>query len=255
MVQEFDRLDPRPSGFGDCANCAYLRSGSAAICFTCASRATEPLPAARCEFCSQELKRRGADCQNIICRWDPSERWYGRVRAIARDAGPMNRVIRRYKYEHAKAWAQILGRVLLGHLDRHEPEFGDYDLIIPAPAYTGTESDRSWDHIDLIVQRAMTEDSYGWPFRRDPALIVKTTRTDKMSGKAWPTRKRIATEQLRAALRVPDPAAVSGRSVLVIDDVFTTGHDMLEIARALRLAGAAAVDGLVLARAQWRSRV
>ena len=54
---------------------------------------------------------------------------------------------------------------------------------------------------------------------------------------------------------MPDRAAVSRRRILVIDDVFTTGHDMLEIARPLRLAGAAAVDGLVLARAQWRSNV
>ena len=167
----------------------------------------------------------------------------------------MHRVIRRYKYDNALAWAQILARVFLGYLGKHEPEFRHYDLIIPTPTHTGPGSHRAWDHIDLIVRRAMTEDSYGWPFRRSPALIVKAAPTEKMSGKAWAARSRIATGELRAALCVPDRSAVSGRSVLVIDDVFTTGHDMLEIARALRLAGAAAVDGLVLARAQWRNRV
>ena len=194
-------------------------------------------------------------CDNPICNWDLKSRWYGRVRAIARDADPMRRVIRRYKYDDERAWAPILGRVLLGHLDRHEPEFRDYDLMVPSPAYTGDGSHRSWDHVDLIVRQAMIEDSYGWPFRRDPALVVKTAPTETMSRKGWRRRNQIATGPLRAALRVQDRAAVTGRRVLVIDDVFTTGHDMLEIARALRLAGAAAVDGLVLARAQWQNKV
>ena len=76
-----------------------------------------------------------------------------------------------------------------------------------------------------------------------------------MTTKGWSTRQSIAIEQLGPALQVPNHSVVSGQRILVIDDVFTTGHDMLEIARALRLAGAAAVDGLVLARAQWRQRV
>ncbi len=167
----------------------------------------------------------------------------------------MKSVIRQYKYGNADAWAQILGRVILGHLGRNEPDFRQYDAIVPAPAHTGPGSHRRWDHIDLIVRRAIIEDSYGWPFCREPALIVKNAPTETMSRKGWTTRHQIATTELRAALHVPDRAAVSRRRILVIDDVFTTGHDMLEIARALRLAGAAAVDGLVMARAQWRSNV
>ena len=69
--------------------------------------------------------------------------WYGRVRAVAPDSGPMNQVIRRYKYGVRKAWAQILGRVLLGYLDEHAEEFNEYDMIIPMPAYTGPGAHRS----------------------------------------------------------------------------------------------------------------
>ena len=174
---------------------------------------------------------------------------------VVPDAGPMNQVIRRYKYGSKKAWAQILGRVLLGYLDEHTEEFTEYDMIVPMPAYTGPGAHRTWAHIDLIVEHAATEDSFGWPFRRDPAVIVKTADTETMTKKGWSARDAIAVNQLRPALQVPDQSVVSGQKILVIDDVFTTGHDMLEIARALRRAGAAAVDGLVLARAQWRQRV
>ena len=167
----------------------------------------------------------------------------------------MRRVIRRYKYAEKTAWAPILARVILGYLEENAEESRDYDALIPMPAFTGPSAHRSWRHIDRIVHHAEIENPGGWPFRRDRQLIVKTAATDTMSGKGWKRRHDIASEQLRPALQVPDPAAVSEQRVLVIDDVFTTGHDMLEVARALRLSGAVAVDGLVLARAQWRQRV
>ena len=255
MPLRFDSLSPQPPGFGQCQRCAYRRSGSVEICFTCASRYTDLPPPARCALCSHPLETRDARCGNPICNWEPVDRWYGRVRAIALDSGPMHRVIRRYKYEEKTAWARILARVILGYLEEHAEEFRNYDALIPMPAFTGHGAHRSWSHIDHIVQHTDIEDPHGWPFRPDRALIVKTAETETMSGKIWQRRHDIASKQLRAALQIPDPATVSGQRVLVIDDVFTTGHDMLEVARALRLAGAAAVDGLVLARAQWRQRV
>ena len=50
------------------------------------------------------------------------------------------------------------------------------------------------------------------------------------------------------AFKVPDPARVAGRRVLLVDDVFTTGATVESCARALKRAGAARVHVLVLAR-------
>ncbi len=200
MPRRFDRLDPKPPGFGRCGTCAYRRSGSTAICFTCVLEHTEPNPPAQCDFCGQALQGPNARCLNVICDWDSEERWFGRVRAIAPHSGAMQRVIRWYKYDERKAWGQILGRVLLGYLDERADEFNEYDMIIPMPAYTGPGAHRTWAHIDLIVEHASTEDSFGWPFRRDSAVVVKTADTDTMTKKGWSTRHTIAVAQLRPAL-------------------------------------------------------
>jgi predicted amidophosphoribosyltransferase len=50
------------------------------------------------------------------------------------------------------------------------------------------------------------------------------------------------------AFKVPDPARVAGRRVLLVDDVLTTGATVEACARALKRAGAKRVHVLALAR-------
>ena len=53
---------------------------------------------------------------------------------------------------------------------------------------------------------------------------------------------------VKGAFMVPDPAAVKGKAVLMVDDVYTTGATVKECARALRRAGVGKVEVLTVAR-------
>ncbi len=56
-------------------------------------------------------------------------------------------------------------------------------------------------------------------------------------------------KNVRNAFKVKDAALVQNKSILLLDDVYTTGATMNECARVLKKAGALRVDGFVIARA------
>jgi predicted amidophosphoribosyltransferase len=246
---------PQPAGFGACGGCPYRDVGSAAICYWCASQTMEPLAPLHCDVCGQTLAP-AEQCRNYWCRRSIDERYFLKIRAIAMRTGILEAAINAYKFsDDQQGWASIFGRVLVGYLDQHASAFGIFDLIVATPAYTGPGARRSWDHVRLILERAAIEATPGrWPFDlATPPAIVKTADTPSMAKSAGAGERRsIAAGPLRAALSVPDPSRVRGRLVLVVDDIFTDGTTLTEVARALRLAGAAPVGGLVLARQPWR---
>lgn len=248
---DLNRLDPKPLGFGRCADCAYRDVGSADICFACASQGMDPLDAKRCMTCDQTLPDSGV-CSNYWCRRPAEERFFEWIWAIAKRSGDLKRAIDSYKYSDRKGWAKIFARVLVGYLNEDPGAFKDFDLIIGSPTFTGAGSRRTWDHIGLILRFAADEAGARWPVDvRDPPTLVKTADTESLVGKRLVERRQIAETELRPALAVPRTRRVSGKAILVFDDVFTDGSTMRELARILKNAGATTVAGIVLARQPW----
>ena len=237
----------QPLGFGNCRRCPFLQSGSVELCYGCASKELESLPKPKCNVCDQGLPASGV-CANRWCNRD--DRHFDYIYAISMHSGRLKSAIADYKYNGQKMWAAIFGRVLVGYLNAHEEWFTGFDLIIPSPTFVGGR--RTWDHIDEIVRRAAIEDGGRWPFERT-GVIVKTADTETLVKKSLSERRRLCEEQLRTVLRVPKPPRVAGRDVLVIDDVFTDGSTLREVARALKIAGAGHVAQVTLARAPWQA--
>ncbi|MFE4514732.1 ComF family protein [Kitasatospora sp. NPDC056783] len=161
----------------------------------------------------------------------------------------MKQTLPRLKYEGMLGWAMIYGRLIVGWLDTHAAEVEDVDVIIGNP----TAPDRRPQHVEAIMRAASDANRTGrWPFADpDKPVLVKTSTTtaSAATGAFWQT-KWAAAEAHAKALEVCSP--VTGLTVLLVDDVFTTGAQMTTVARLLRQFGAREVRGLVLARAPWR---
>lgn len=212
-----------------------------------AARGTAP----GCAVCGRALAEGGGRCRNPLCA--SASRWFGWNLAIAERSGPVAAALDAYKYRGASSWAAPFGCMLARFLTERRL-LESFDLVLGSPTFVG-EGGRARDHIRAILLAARASLPADHAERldlTDPPAVVKIGPTPHLAGRGSAARRRITEELLRPVLRVPDPGRTRRRRVLVVDDVFTDGRTLDEVARALRLRGGARqVCGVSLLRQPW----
>jgi len=168
------------------------------------------------------------------------------VFALGAYQGALRRAIVAYKYGGDRRWAGVFARLLLGFLEGHPCWFEEVTVLCPVPSYTGPGARRDWAPVETFCAQLRLQAGGLWPVE---SLVAKQAETPPLAGKPGPVRRGILA---RPALAVPDPRAVEGSKVLLVDDVCSSGGTLLAVSRVLRGAGALEVCALVLARAPWR---
>jgi ComF family protein len=142
----------------------------------------------------------------------------------------LREIIHHLKYADRVSLAGPLGDILKECRER-EPFTGD--LVIPVPLHRSRERKRGFNQAGLIAERL------GMPIAAK--LLRRRKNTPSQTGLTRSERKR----NLAGAFEVR--GEVSG-TVIVVDDVYTTGSTLNEIARTLKRAGAQRVEVLTVAR-------
>lgn len=161
--------------------------------------------------------------------------------ASTRQVAPLNRVLHEYKYQRdvslAPTLASLLSQRLPFTLDR-------YDRIVPVPLHPERLRWRGFNQAMLLARRLGTTASR----RLDPFVLQRQRATTPQVGLDHDARQR----NVAGAFTVRGKHELRGQSVLLIDDVYTTGATVNECARVLRRAGVEYVDVLVVAQALLR---
>ena len=197
-----------------CTVCAgSFRVAGGIRCSTCWS----PGPADPCTHCEQ---------------WPPALR---SLRAAYIFEGQLRSAVLALKYRSIRAVAEPLveGVDTSGFAT-------DLDLITAVPMRGRRQRRRGYNQAIVLGQRVARR--IGVPF--DSQALRRVRGAPPQAEQAdLPARRRNVVGAFRA-----HPQRVSGRRVLVVDDVTTTGATLDACARALLDAGALSVDGWALAR-------
>jgi competence protein ComFC len=142
-------------------------------------------------------------------------------------------VVKALKFGRARAGAGPLGRLIA---EQHRTL--GFDLIVPVPSASSRQRQRGYNPAELIA--GAVSDRLG------VSVLTALGRTGQSRQVGARRRERI--EQLAGAFYVRPPREIEGRSILLVDDVLTTGATLTECAKVLRTAGARSVEGAVVAR-------
>lgn len=192
-----------------------------------------------CRRCGAPAEERRKTC--IYCRG--KEHHLSKVRAFGVYAPPLSEMVHLLKYERKTHLSDRLG-IFMANLYCADPELCSSSAIIPVPLHPVRMRERGYNQSFLLARKVAAVSHTA--LLADAVVRKKATRSQT----ALKHDQRIAN--LKNAFHVQDTLRIEGKTVTVIDDVFTSGTTLGEMAKTLLDAGAERVFGLVLARALSR---
>ncbi|SRR6266568_3979600 len=206
-------------------DCLVCGTEGRLLCAACAAQL--PMAVSRCYRC----QRATPDFRTCTsCQTSPLHA----ARAVTPYQDIAKALVWRLKFGRAQAAARDIAPLL-----RLPSDAGHERLLVHVPTATSRVRQRGYDQARLIARRVSALHGIVCV----PALVRHgQQRQVGMSGDA-------RREQLRGAFRVTLPGLVSGKHVILIDDVLTSGASLESAAAALKQAGTWRVDACVFAQA------
>jgi ComF family protein len=174
-------------------------------------------------------------CENCL-RTNP---WYDLVRAPYLYSGPIVEAVQKFKYKSQTFLIATLGP-LLSSFAREWITFSPESLTVPVPLHRQRLRERGFNQ-SLLLARAVSSEL---GTRLDYLSLIRNRYTSTQTGLSKEARKK----NVKGAFSVVNPESIKGETILLVDDVFTTGHTLNECARTLKRSGAQTVICLTLAR-------
>ena len=176
---------------------------------------------------------------------DPFPRIFAR---FAYEEPIVRRAVHELKYRGNEKIAALLGALLYETLLAEAAEEAlflrnERALLIPVPLSPQRLRERGFNQTELLAKAILSCDG-GACFEYARDVLLKTRNTESQT-KTKSRKERL--KNLSGTFAVSDAARVSGRRIIVIDDVVTTGATMQEAMRVLRAGGAREVRGIAVA--------
>jgi ComF family protein len=215
-----------------CAGCGVVVSDVHSFCADCWKQ-VEFLGEGGCKICGIPLAATDIDVCGACLARPPR---IARTRAAVAYGELSRSVAIRLKYARKVAAAKTMARYML-------PLIGDGGaerLLVPVPLHRTRLWWRGFNQSALVAHELAKH----LGFDSDPFVLRRIRRTPPLKGMS-PLQRRKA---VAGAFRVRDKTAIAGKTVILIDDVLTTGSTAEACARALKRAGAARVELVSWAR-------
>jgi len=158
-----------------------------------------------------------------------------------RKAGIVQRLLHQLKYNHHPEIGIRLGKVFGDELKKFALD-KEFDLIVPMPLHPSRQRRRGYNQSTKFAV-GVTQ-ATGIP--NFESLVVRHLNTSSQTRK----NKTARWENVKNAFRIPQPSAIQGQRILLVDDIITTGASMEACGQQLLDHGCKELSVAVIAEAQ-----
>jgi len=188
-----------------------------------------------CPKCGRPCTRTAETCGQCRTAFSLS-----RVRALGLYVPPFDKLVQAFKYSGKTKVGELLG-LALSALVQQDEVLSAADAVCPVPLHPARLRERGFNQSLLLA--AAISISTSIPLAE---YITRIKNTSTQTAKPKPEDRM---KNLAGAFRLRSDARVGGKTVLLVDDVMTTGATLDQAAQPLLRGGAASVLGVVVAAA------
>ncbi|MBF0194408.1 MAG: ComF family protein [Magnetococcales bacterium] len=216
-----------------CPLCKSATKAAHTLCYDCLKDLPNP-PDAYCLRCGGDTQKVELGCGKCLGESDYPDRVYF---SFTYQEG-IAKLLVGYKFADYSEWSRLISEMcwlrLEGDLRWEEP-----DILLPIPLHPRRFLARRYNQSALIAGEIAKK------LKRP--LVTNALKRIKMTKPQTHLSKKGRVANVQGAF-VADSSIITGRSILLVDDVFTTGATMVSAVSELRRAGAKRVSVLCVAR-------
>jgi len=214
--------------------CVVCHSAESYLCSACQSQIT-PITAPVCSACGYPRRTLHSPCRQ--CASHPLEHVDGIRSAALFTEGPLRKAIHQLKYKGHFVFAKALAPLLVRCYTIHQLST---DIIVPVPLHPSRYRERGFNQ-SAVLAKALAR-AIHQPVDSKTLIRHRATRS-QMTLSAAERKQNVAHAFACRTDRL------AGKTILLLDDVCTTGATLDACAQALKESRARRVYGLTLARA------
>jgi competence protein ComFC len=205
------------------------------VCPSCLSK-LEKITGECCRICSRSFLQldeqfRHGDLCNDCVRWEEDPEWSGFLEknvSIFHYNDFLKETIARYKFRSD----YVIAKAFAEEIQQEMAELGS-DYLVPIPLSEQRLYERGFNQAEaLIVEAGFT-----------PTRLLSRVHSEKQSKKS--RMERIHVPQV---FQISSELDLTGKTITLIDDIYTTGSTLRHAAKLLKVAGAAKINSLTFAR-------
>ena len=191
-----------------------------------------------CALCGKKLY--DEKCQS--CETNHEQRYYTSVISACEYEGLIREKLLDFKFNGEKILAEIFSQFLIEKLKMTEKN--KYDIIISVPMHIVRQKERGYNQSELIAEKIA--EHIGIPLMQN--ALTKNKPIERQSK----LNKQQRNQNVKDVFVILNDLDIDGKTVLLIDDIITTGATVNECSKALIKAGAKEVFVATVAAGRLR---